>query len=572
MASPAADSPSGSPVGHLRRTARSAFRLAAPYWLGAGQSRARALLAALIASKFAIVYLCLAQNRWYGDFYTALQGRDAGAFWRQAALFAAIAGAYAATFAVSIWLSGAIKARWRAALTQSLATGWLEGAFWRSKFGEPGLDQPEQRMSADADAFVGLTLDLVIGALDVGTSLIAFTSVLAHLSGALSLGPVSIPGYMVVGAYVFTFLSSLVTHRLGRPLAGVYATLSEREADLRSTLARVSEHAESIAFHRGEVRERASIAQRIESLREGLSRGLKQERALHLFGHAHGQGAIILPFLLAAPRYFSGEIGFGEVMQVVAAFASVTACLNFFIHSYGQIAHWSAATARVAAFRAAIDAPAPNCELTRATAGGLAVENLRLQAPGGRPLVSTLDISAAPGEALLVRGPSGAGKSTLLRALAGLWPYAHGRVALAHHSAMFLPQKPYVPPGSMKAAACYPFEPQTVADDVVVEALTLAGLPGFALMLHEEANWSAILSGGEQQRLAFARVLVARPEIIFLDEATSALDEPTEKRLYEALRNAPWSKTLVSVGHRSTLLDLHDRTVELGPAGISAAA
>lgn len=554
----------------LRASSRAAWTLLRPFWLAPEQAAARRLLALLLAAKLAIIGLCVAQNHWYGAFYSTLQDRDASGFWRQIGVFAAIAIGYAGALASSTWITGQLKARWRAALAAALTSAWLEGAYWRSRFDGESLDHPEQRVTADADAFVSLTLDLAIGALDVGTSLAAFTFVLAGLSGTLSLGPVALPGYMVIAAYAFTLVSSVVIHRLGRPLAGLYATLSGREASMRAAVARVAEHAESIAFHRGEGRERAEITTRIAALRDAALSGLSRERALNLFGAGHHQAAIVLPFLLAAPRFFSGEMNFGEVMQVVAAFASVAACLNYFIHSYGQIAHWSAATARVAAFQRAIGAPPPACGLTREPDEALVIAGLRLDGPDGRSIAQGLDFEAQAGEALLIRGASGAGKSTLLRALAGLWPFAQGRVGLARDEAMFLPQKPYVPPGSLKAAACYPLAPDTIEDEVVANALTEVGLPGLALMLHEDAAWASILSGGEQQRLAFARVLIARPKLVFLDEATSALDEPMERRLYELLRDAPWPKTVVSVGHRSTLLDLHDRTIELGPEGIAA--
>jgi putative ATP-binding cassette transporter len=295
---------------------------------------------------------------------------------------------------------------------------------------------------------------------------------------------------------------------------------------------------------------------------------MRRERSIGLFAHAHGQFSVILPFLLSAPRYFYGQISFAQVMQIAAACGAVQACLNFFISSYGQIAQWRATTERLKSFRSQLDeaqaAPCSNVEAKR-QGESFIIRDLELALPNRRTLATALNLEAAPGEAILIKGPSGAGKSTMLRAVAGIWPYATGQVSFAEGDVFFVPQKPYLPLGTLRHATFYPAAPH--ADEAeIARVLSAVRLDHLIERLDEVDNWSQRLSGGEQQRLGFARVLLAKPRTVFLDEATSALDEDTERHVYELLRQAEWKPTILSIGHRSTLEQFHDGTFDMKTA------
>ena len=544
------------PFGFLR----DVYALAKPFWQSEHRGWAGRRLALLLGVKAASIYVVVQQNNWYKTFYSSLESRDLAAFGWQIALFALIASTYVAGLVWSHYIAVAIRLRWREWIVNQFLTDWLaDRTYYRMQLAGRETANPDQRISEDLGHFVDRTLDLSVGFLDVSVSLIAFSSILWGLSGTVDVAGLAVPGYMVGAVFAYTLISSWLTHVIGKPLERLYGARSGLEADFRYGMIRVRDNAETVAFYRGERQEMVNLDARWRDVQDNVWATILRERKLGWFTHSYGQFSIVLPFLLAAPRFFSGAISFGEVMQVTAAFGATAACLNFFINSYGQIAHWKAETRRIGQFRADLDAMqtvARGAFTVRSEGDALTVRNLTLDLPCNRRLLAGFDATIPAGEAILIKGPSGAGKSTMLRAFAGIWPYGSGNVTMSQGEVFFVPQRPYLPLGTLRQAAYYPGEPRDDAELPVI--LTKVGLGHLIPRLDEVDQWSSKLSGGEQQRLAFARVFLAKPQTVFLDEATSALDEDNERNLYQMLRDAPWKPTVVSIGHRNTLDRYHD--------------
>jgi putative ATP-binding cassette transporter len=369
----------------------------------------------------------------------------------------------------------------------------------------------------------------------------------------------------------------MLTRWIGRPLIQLSFDQQRYEADFRFSLVRLRENAENVAFYGGEARELDTFLSRFGRVVANWWGIIKRRKRLSWFTIGYEQVATVFPFLVAAPRYFNKTIQLGGLMQISSAFGHVQGSLSFIVSSYTEIAEYQAVVQRLSGFRARMDEIAADraavqpIEIERAGAG-VAVEALDLDLPDGRPLRQDIALAADPGKPLLITGPSGVGKSTLLRAIAGLWPFGRGQIRVADGRALFLPQRPYLPLGTLADALVYPRAAAELPRERLVEAVRAVGMPQLVERLDEEGNWAQRLSIGEQQRVAFARVLLARPEIVFLDEATSALDEAAEMSLYRLLRDAPWRPTIVSVGHRGTLQRFHDTVVDLAHRPVSQAA
>jgi putative ATP-binding cassette transporter len=545
---------------------RDVAALAGPFWRSKERARSGRLLAMLLLVKAATIYALILQNHWLKDFYEALQAHDLAAFGWQCGVFSVLAVLIAGSHVYGHWLGWSIKTHWRSFMIDAYVGDWLGNrTYYRMPLEGCASTNPDQRISEDIGIFADKTLDLTVAFLDAGTALIAYGVVLWNLSGIIHVSGVGVPGTLLMAALVFSAVGSILVQYLGNPLTGIFERRSTLEAEFRYSVLRVRENAESVAFYRGEAAEKREIHARWQDILVNIWQGLRQERKLHWFQNLHGQFSVIVPFLLCAPRFFAGQIGFGEVMQITAAFASVSACLSLFISSYGSIAAWRATTERVKLFRADLDAftASQGSKIrTLETEGGLTLHDLSLDLPDGSPLFSGLHLNVAAGRALLIKGPSGTGKSTLLRACAGLWPYGSGRIDRPW-DAFFVPQRCYLPLGTLRQAVCYPGSVD-VSDAEIVHALRMCNLDHLKDRLNENGRWSHTLSGGEQQRLAFARILLRRPPLVFLDEATSALDEANEALVYRRLRDADWKPTVVSIGHRPSLDRFHDESLDMG--------
>jgi len=562
---------------------RQAWNLAWPYWKSEEKWSAIALLGAIVALNLFNVWLNVRFNYWNNDFYNALQQYDWSEFWRQFAIFGAIAVASILAGVYSFYLRGILHIRWRRWLTERFLRDWLgDQSYYRMQFDQGVTDNPDQRISEDLDRFATITLALSLGLLSAGVTLVSFLSILWTLSGALKIplgggASLEIPGYMVLAALVYAVAGTMLTRWIGRPLIRLNFDQQRYEADFRFSMVRLRENAENVAFYGGEARELDTFHTRFARVIANWWGIIRRRKKLAWFTYGYDQVAIVFPFLVAAPRYFDKVIQLGGLMQIASAFRQVQESLSFIISSYTEIAEYQAVVQRLSGFRGRLNdiaeqqqAPQP-IEIKRGGTG-LDVEALDLNLPDGRLLRPDIALAASPSNPLLITGASGSGKSTLLRAIAGLWPFGRGRIRVAESRSLFLPQRPYLPLGTLAETLVYPHAITEFPRDKLAEALRAVGLPQLVEQLDEDGNWAHRLSIGEQQRVAFARVLLARPEIVFLDEATSALDEAAEMSLYRLLREAPWRPTIVSVGHHSTLRRFHDTVVDLERSPVSRAA
>jgi vitamin B12/bleomycin/antimicrobial peptide transport system ATP-binding/permease protein len=562
---------------------RQAWSLAWPYWKSEEKWSAIALLGAIVALNLFNVWLNVRFNYWNNDFYNALQQYQWREFWRQFAIFGAIALASILTGVYSFYLRGILHIRWRRWLTNRFLRDWMKDqSYYRMQLDQTTTDNPDQRISEDLDRFATITLALSLGLLSAVVTLVSFLSILWTLSGALTIplgGSVSIdiPGYMVFAALIYAAAGTMLTRWIGRPLIRLNFDQQRYEADFRFSMVRLRENAENVAFYGGEARELDTFQTRFARVIANWWGIIKRRKKLAWFTYGYDQIAIVFPFLVAAPRYFNKVIQLGGLMQIASAFRQVQESLSFIISSYTEIAEYQAVVQRLSGFggrmneiEAQRQSPQP-IEIERGGTG-LDVEALDLNLPDGRLLRPDIALAAGPGSPLLITGPSGSGKSTLLRAIAGLWPFGRGRIRVTESRSLFLPQRPYLPLGTLAEVLVYPHAAADFPRDKLAEALRAVGLPQLVDRLDEDGNWALRLSIGEQQRLAFARVLLARPEIVFLDEATSALDEAAEMSLYRLLREASWRPTIVSVGHHGTLRRFHDTVVDLAQAAAPRAA
>src|SRR6516162_4530667 len=553
------------------------WRLAKPYWSSEDKRWAWGLLIVLIMLNLGSVYISVRANIWYRDFFNAIQKFNWPAFKLQFIVFGILATAAIIVAVYQTYLQQMLQIRWRRWLTAQYLDTWLdERAYYRLQLQDGGTDNPDQRIADDLDLFTRQSLGLAIGTsgfLNAGVTLVSFLGILWTLSGAAAiplgpLGSVSVPGYMLWFALVYSVGGTWLAFRVGRPLVKLNFDQQRYQADFRFSMMRLRENTESIALYGGEGRERRTFIDRFDYVVRNFWNIMRRTKRLNWYTSGYNQFAIIFPYLVAAPRYFAKQITFGALQQTADAFGQVQQSLSFIVNSYAFIAEWQAVVQRLASFDrrarevAAAARAAPQIQIERA-GDGVMVTNLDLDLPDGTPLLRGVNLGVASGEWLLIAGPTGTGKSTLLRAIAGIWPFGRGHIRVGKGRTLFLPQRPYIPLGSLRTALLYPNEDDKAPNDRLAAALGEVGLGAFVNDLDTVDNWAQRLSLGEQQRLAFARILLSEPAIVFLDEATSALDEAGESALYTLLRKAPWRPTVVSVGHRSTLNKFHDRILPL---------
>ena len=554
---------------------RDLWALARPFWFSEERRSARLLLAVVIALNLCIVYVNVEINLWQNAFYNTLQDRNQPEFMRQLMKFCWLAAAYILVAVYAYYFRQMLQIRWRRWLTEKYLNEWLDGRmYYRLQLTDRGTDNPDQRIAEDLRLFADLTLTYTLDLMSTVVTLASFVGILWGLSGPLAfmLGgiAVEIPGYLVWVALIYAVIGSWLTHRIGKPLIKLHYDQQRFEADLRYSLVRFRENAEGIALYHGEADEKRNFVGRFREVMTNWWEIMQRRKKLTSFTYSYGQAAVIFPYLVVAPRFFSGAIQLGGLMQAASAFSQVQGSLSWFVDAYARLAEWKATVDRLIGFhnaieRARADARArPGVAQERADIGAIALDGVRLELPDGRVLLADASERFATGESLLVTGPSGIGKSTLFRAIAGIWPFGGGRITLPSDArVLFLPQKPYLQVGSLRDVMCYPEWSGKFEDPELQQLLVDCGLPHLVRRLGEAHNWALELSVGEQQRIGFCRALLRKPDWLMLDEATSALDAASEERLYRMLKERLPKTTVVSIGHRAVLASFHQRQLEL---------
>jgi putative ATP-binding cassette transporter len=537
---------------------------------------ARGLLGLILGLSVLIVYISKLINDWNARFFNALQNRDAEAFRIELIYWVALAVCFIIAVVYRQWLTQYLSIRWRRWLSDVYVRDWLhDRTYYRMELTSQGADNPEQRIEQDINSFVTdtvrLSLDLFLQVL----TLVTFAVVLWNLSSGFVLplfGGVVIPGYMMWAAILYAVFGSWAAHKIGGRLAPINFALERYNADFRYRMVRVRENAESIAIYRGEADEERRLRGAFASIYATWWDFMKYTKRLTWLTSFYGQAAAVFPFIVAAPAYFSGQIQLGTLTQTADAFAQVQTALSWFVDNYASLARLKAVVDRLTTFseamaKAKAAAEQSGFETTPQPSPELALQAEQIALPDGAPLLDNVDVTVHPGDSVLIHGPSGSGKTTLFRVLAGLWPFGRGRVQVPQAArVLFLPQKPYLPVGTLKDALCYPDSPTEHTDDACLEALNACGLGALAPRLGEPANWSLTLSGGEQQRLAFARALLYRPDWLFLDEATSALDEAAEQQMYALVKSHLPKTSVISIAHRPAVQAFHTRRLMIDPA------
>ena len=558
----------------LVATLATIWQLAAPYFRSEDRWAGRLLLGAVVAIELSLVAIQVILNEWYNRFYNTLQDRNFSAFVSAILFFCAIAAAYTVLAVYQNYLNLWLQIRWRRWMTQTYLRQWLNTAnHYRMQLLGDAADNPDQRIAEDLQMFVLNTLSIGTGLLNACVTLGSFVVILWRLSDAAPVHlfglPFVIPGYLVWAALIYAVIGTSFTHWLGWPLISLNFRQQRFEADFRFNLVRSRENSEQIASLHGEAAERERHLDRFGSVASNWIAIMQRQKKLLFFTQSYSQASVIFPYVMVSPAYFSSAMPLGSLMQTGAAFASVQTALSYFVTAYRQIAEYQAVVARLSGFEGAIEAgraaalTPPVIEVVpRDGSRKIAIDHLAVGLPNGEPLLNAEQLVLNAGDRVLVNGPSGAGKSTLFRAIAGIWPFGSGRVSVPMDAkVMLVPQRPYFPQATLAAAITYPARAGTFNDGHLADTLTAIGLPGLIPRLHEEAHWNRMLSGGEQQRLAIARVLLYAPDYLFLDEATAALDEAAEATLYRLLQERLPGATIISIGHRSTLGAFHRRRV-----------
>ena len=566
----------------IRHTAASAWALTRPYFVSEQRWVACGLLAAVVALNLAFVYLAVLFNQWNQVFYDSLQEKNSVVFWEQLWRFCYLAFIYIVIAVYKFYLSQLLEIRWRAWLTQQFLTRWLsDQAFYVMELARFGpaqgaqADNPDQRIQEDIGQFTAMTLGLAMGLLHAVVTLASFVGILWALSGdfGFSLGgsDYAIPGFMVWMALLYCGVGSVLTHYIGRSQIALNFQQQRLEADFRHHLIRVREYSESIALDGGADNENQRLRGRFDDVLGNFMRLLRAQKNLVWFTSFFGQAAVVFPFVVAAPRFFSGAIKLGDLMQISSAFGQVQGAMSWFVDSYSSLATWRATTDRLTGFSSSLASIARGTRVQPTSAvgaeGGVQADAVRVCLPDGSLVLAADGLRAMAGERVLLQGPSGSGKSSLFRTLAGIWPFASGAVQRSP-DAMFIPQRPYFPNGALREALAYPDLPSRYSDAQLQQALADAQLPALAGDLDRQAAWGQTLSGGEQQRLAIARVLLKRPAWVFADEATSALDDAAQAAVYGQLVAMTTERGggLVSIAHRDGLAAFHTRAWVLEPA------
>lgn len=554
------------------------WALAKPYFSESDERwKARGFLAAIVALTLMLVFINLQITDWFNRFYNALQNYDQAGFWKLLGEFALLAFSAIALGVYQTYLTQLLDLRWRRWLTGDYLSRYLNAqTYYHMEIFKRGQDNPDQRIADDLNLFSQYTTSLFTGLLSAVANLVAFIGLLWVLSAKVVIpwqgSEHHIPGFLVWVALLYAVAWTWVAAKVGNPLIWLNFNQQRLQADFRFSLVRLRENSEAVALYAGEQKEEAQFKHRFDRVFDNYQRLILRQKRFNWFSSYFNQVAVILPFLAAATAYFTKAVPLGFLMQVSSAFGNVQSAFAYLAQSYDSFAQWHAVTDRLQGFRSLVSEVktlrdgAPEIRQTQREAGvtAFSVQGLSIHLPDGRTLLQDFNLSLASGDHALIMGASGAGKSTLLRALAGIWPFGAGEITLPEGDArLFLPQRPYLPLGTLRDALLYPAMISQTPDDRIVATLNDVGLPELGNYLDSIEPWAQILSLGEQQRIAIARILLQRPILVFMDEATSALDEASETCLYQLIFTQLPKAAIVSVGHRTSLVPLHTRHLTL---------
>lgn len=515
------------------------------------------------------VRLSLVHSTWYNNMYTALQEFNQTVFWEQMILFCFIAGFSVAAALISYYLNQRFSINWIEWLNTELLEKWMDKrAYYKSQYIGNNLDNPDQRIQQDIQSYVKTTLSLSTGVIDAVTSMISYTILLWGLAGPMTLLGIEIPRAMVYLVFAYVIFTTLIAFWLGKPLIRLNFANEKLNANYRYSLIRVKEYAESIAFYAGEKVEKSRLYKQFRAVIDNMWDIVFRALKFSGFNLVVSQISVVFPLLIQVGRYFEKQIKLGDLMQTLQVFGKLHSNLSFFRNTYDSFAEYKATLDRLTGFHYSVET-AQKQSKTDITDHPTDVifQHLSVKSPMGKILIKDLNLTLTQGNSLLIQGQSGVGKTTLLRTIAGLWSYAEGKIFCPQHNTLFLSQRPYLPQGNLLTALYYPDTTENVDLAKITRVLEQVQLAHLQDRLEQEQDWSRILSLGEQQRLAFARLLLHKPKVAFLDEASASLDEGMEYAMYRLIREELPNTTIISVGHRSTLVPLHQQQLELHTDG-----
>jgi vitamin B12/bleomycin/antimicrobial peptide transport system ATP-binding/permease protein len=563
-------------------SANTFLRRALGFWRGPDRRSAWVWTAGALALILANLAVTVGINRWNKWFFDALEAKDGSRLLTLVVTIVALVAVGAAFAVAMVRCRMTLQVKWRQWLTADLLERWLtEQRYYRLAVTDEEQINPEYRIADDLRLASEPVVEFVIGFINALLAAVTFVGILFWVGGSLTvtIGGTSfwIPGYIAIAAVLYASAVSGLTYLIGNPLVARVAAKNEGEAQFRYELTRVRENAESIALIKGADDERSRLNETFAELVTRCLHVIKQHSHLTWLLNGNAFFALVFPVLLATPKYLAGELTLGSVMQIATAFTAVLTALNWFADNFIRLAEWSASAQRADELHAALDEMDDDVSKTAAIvvdntgAENIELRDLSIVHRDGRVVIDDADITVAPGERVLLGGESGSGKSTLIRAIAGLWPWGDGHILLPSGAKLaFVPQRPYIPLGTLRDAIAYPVEGKLLADERARAVLKDVGLGYLSAKLDtEDARWDQTLSGGERQRIAFARLLIEEPDIIIMDEATAALDVDSEFRLLTLLFERLPKATMISVGHRPGLQELHSRllTLQRRPSG-----
>lgn len=562
------------------------WQLIRPFWRSEERWRAFGLLAVIISLNLGHIYVQVLLTDWSNQFYTAVQNYDLEGCWAGFKLFCILAATSIVVQVYMIYLQQMLDIKWRRWLTDNYLANWLrDRTYYKMRLLDDSTDNPDQRISEDLARFTAMTLGISLGILKSVVSLVSFIVILWRLSGLLPLTlgghQFIVAGYLVWAALIYAIIGTWLTVKIGNPLVRLNFAQQRFEADFRFSMVRLRENSEGIALYGGEAKEQKTFMERFRHVFDNFWQIMRVQKQLTWFTGGYGQTAVFIPMLLSIPRYFSHQITLGGLMQILRVFSHVHEALSFFVDSYVTIAEWQSVVVRLTGFVGTMETirdeavDKSGVRIVREARNTFRVTDLDVKLPahsgllpGKNVLVEHLNLELNNGDTLLITGPSGSGKSTLMRAISGIWPFGQGMIHIPQgQTTLFLPQKPYLPLGSLRDVLQYPSSEHVVSDEEIKEVMNLCGLAWLQEQLDRVEEWSHVLSLGEQQRIAFARALLQKPQWLFLDEATSALDEPAEQQMYQLLQEKLANTAVVSVGHRSTLKDFHRKKLTVDGTG-----